>query len=83
MINLNHDGNDWLEMGATEEEWAQSSSRLEAAVNMLTDELVSWTNEGLAKTVPGSNFTFKQMLHGLIHHNLYHTGQINILKKKA
>ena len=50
---------------------------------MLTDELVSWTNEGLAKTVPGSNFTFKQMLHGLIHHNLYHTGQINILKKKA
>jgi hypothetical protein len=48
---------------------------------MLTDELVSWTNEGLARTVPRSNFTFKQMLHGLIPHNLHHAGQINILIK--
>jgi hypothetical protein len=68
-------------MGMTEEEWTQSSSRIEVAINMLTDELVSWTNEGFARTVPRSNFTFKQMLHGLIPHNLHHAGQINILKK--
>lgn len=78
---LNHEGNDWPEMGTTEAEWTQSLSRVEEVVNMLIDELVSWTNEGLARPVPGSNFTFKQMLHGLIHHNLYHSGQINILKK--
>ncbi len=81
MTDFNHEGNDWPEMGMTEEEWTQSSSRIEATVNMLTDELVSWTNEGLARTVPRSNFTFKQMLHGLIPHNLHHAGQINILKK--
>ncbi len=59
MINLNHDGNDWLEMSATEEEREQAISRLEAAVNMLLDELVTWTNEDLARTVLGASFTFK------------------------
>jgi hypothetical protein len=81
VTDLNHEGNDWPEMGTTAEEWARSSNRLEESVNMLADELASWTNEGIARTVPGSNFTFKQMVHGLIHHNLYHAGQINIMKK--
>ena len=48
---------------------------------MLADALEAWTDDDLGRTVPGSNFTFKQMLHGLMHHNLYHAGQINILKK--
>jgi len=81
--NLNHDGNAWPGMGATEEEWMQSSRRLEAAVNMLIDELVMWTNEDLARIVPKADFSFKQMLHGVIHHNLYHAGQINLLRKKV
>ena len=81
VTSLNHEGNDWPEMGSTEEEWARSTSRLEASVNMLAEGLEAWTDEGLARTVPGSNFTFKQMIHGTIHHNLYHAGQINILKK--
>lgn len=80
--NLDHSGDPWPRMGATEEDWANSVIRLEAAVNMLMDELVSWNNSDLAKMVPEADFTFKQMLHGAIHHNLYHAGQINILKKK-
>ena len=48
---------------------------------MLAEGLEALTDEDLARTVPGSNFTFKQMIHGTIHHNLYHAGQINILKK--
>lgn len=31
---LNHEGNDWPEMGVTEEEWARVSSRLEEAVKL-------------------------------------------------
>ena len=69
-------------MGATEEDWKQSVKRLEAAVNMLVDELASWTNKELALTVGETSFTYKQMLHGLIHHNLYHVGQIMIMKNK-
>lgn len=81
VTSLNHEGNDWPETGSTEEEWARSTNRLEASVNMLAEGLEAWTDEGLTRTVPRSNFTFKQMIHGTIHHNLYHAGQINILKK--
>lgn len=72
---------DWAEMGATQDEWQQSVERLEAAVNMTLDAMVDWDDEDLYEKVPGRDFTFKQMLHGMVHHNLYHAGQINILKK--
>ena len=82
--NLNPEKNkDWPESGATEEEWEQSISRLEAAVNMTLDELSRWTDDDLEEMVPGEKYTFKQMLHGVVHHNLYHAGQINILKQKT
>jgi len=76
-------GIDWPSMGSTEEHWSQSIRRLEAAVNMVLDELAGWTNEDLERTVPGKDYTFKQMLHGAVHHNLYHAGQIAILKRKV
>jgi hypothetical protein len=73
---------DWPKMGTTEVEWQQSVSRMEAAVNLALDTLLEWTNEDLEEQVPGEKFTFKQMLHGMLHHNLYHSGQINLLKRK-
>ena len=33
---------DWPSMGGTEGQWSQSLRRLEAAVNMLLDELAGW-----------------------------------------
>jgi len=71
----------WPRMGSTEEQWSQSIMRLEAAVNMLLDELAGWSNEDVERTVPGKDYSFKQILHGAVHHNLYHAGQIAILKK--
>ena len=73
----------WPRMGSTEEQWSQSLRRLEAAVNMVLDELAGWSNEDMERTVPGKDYSFKQMLHGAAHHNLYHAGQISILKKKV
>jgi uncharacterized damage-inducible protein DinB len=73
----------WPRMGSTEEHWCQSLSRLEAAVNMVLDELAGWSKEDLERTVPGKDYNFRQMLHGAVHHNLYHAGQIAILKRKA
>ncbi|HEX9915073.1 MAG TPA: DinB family protein [Candidatus Bathyarchaeia archaeon] len=74
---------DWPGMGGGEGQWRQSVGRLEAAVNMLVDELATWTNGDLEKTVAGANYNYRQMLHGVIHHNLYHAGQIAILKRKV
>ena len=73
----------WPEMGATEEEWKQSVARLEAAVNTVLDALAEWRDEELYEVVPGEKYTFKQMLHGMVHHNLYHAGQINLLRDKV
>jgi hypothetical protein len=81
--SLNPDKNsDWPSMGASEKEWVQSVDRLKAAVNLMVDELATWKNEELERKVPEANYTFKQMLHGVVHHNLYHAGQIILLKQK-
>jgi uncharacterized damage-inducible protein DinB len=74
---------DWPEMGTTAEEWKHSINRMEAAVNMTLDALTEWDDKDLEIKVPGTNYTFKQILHGVVHHNLYHAGQINVLKKKT
>ncbi len=74
---------DWPRMGSGEEQWRESVRRLEAAVNMLLDELATWNTKDLEKTVAGANYSYRQMLHGAVHHNLYHTGQIAILKRRT
>ena len=74
---------DWPRMRSGEDQWRESVSRLEAAVNMLLDELTTWNTKDLEKTVAGANYSYRQMLHGAVHHNLYHTGQIAILKRKT
>ena len=70
-------------MGVSMNDWAQSVDHLKAAVNLTIDELATWSNEDLERKVPEANYTFKQMLHGMVHHNLYHAGQINLLKQKT
>jgi len=37
----------------------------------------------LRETVPGKRYDFYHMLHGIAQHELYHAGQIAILKKAA
>lgn len=74
---------DWPRAGSNDKQWKESIVRLQAAVNMLVEELATWTNEDLKQQVPGKPYNFQHMLHGMIHHNLYHAGQIAILKKKA
>ena len=74
---------DWPRPGSSEAQWRQSVTRLEAAVNMLLDELASWSNEDLDEKVGGADYTYRQMLHGAVHNNLYHAGQVAILKKRT
>ena len=46
-------------------------------MNVLEDKNDAFLDE----IVPGTEYTFYTLLHGIIHHDLYHTGQIAILKK--
>ncbi|MFN8428581.1 MAG: DinB family protein [Spirosomataceae bacterium] len=49
----------------------------------LIKELETKTDDFLNKIVPGAEYTFFTLLTGIINHDLYHAGQIAILKKLA
>ena len=58
-------------------------------VRQVHDELVQAVSESpdtrLAEQVPGkqgAHYNFYYMLHGVVQHELYHAGQIALLKKK-
>jgi uncharacterized damage-inducible protein DinB len=61
--------------------WQQTLDEL-AAVNRELMEKISGLDENqLAAHVPGQKVSVYGTLHGIIQHNLYHAGQIALLKK--
>lgn len=73
---------DWRTLDdVTSEAWEEALSELKIAHGELDDVLSSINNEKLAEVVPGKGYTVYKLVHGVIQHNLYHAGQIAILKK--
>jgi uncharacterized damage-inducible protein DinB len=80
---------DWPDVGApTEERWQAALTRLEsahdglvAAVQALPDtRLYEPTND--TRSVPlGTGVSYYVLLHGIVQHDVYHAGQIALLKK--
>jgi hypothetical protein len=73
---------DWLPMGESEESWEGAVCRLKGAHNNLLTTL-SEISIDLSTQVSGRDHTFRDMLYGLVHHNVYHMGQIAILRKTS
>ena len=71
---------DWPKIGATEEEWQASVADLERTVNKLLNSLMDFSSTKLEENVPGKTFNYRTLLHGVLHHNLYHMGQIAVLR---
>ncbi len=65
--------------------WADLLDELDAAHERLTAAIAELapdlSDAALGKTVAGSPGTVYHLLHGVIQHNLYHAGQMAILKK--
>ena len=57
--------------------------RLEAGHRRLAEAVAATPDERLDDLVAGADHTVYVMLHGLIHHHLYHAGQIALLKRAA
>ena len=73
---------DWPAVGeTTEAAWAGALAQLERTHRDLLDALKKFPEERLAEQVPGRNYGFYFLLHGLAQHDLYHAGQIALLKK--
>lgn len=73
---------DWPAMGeTTAAAWEQTRARLDASNRALQQEIGKLKDEQLSAPVPGKGYSIYDMLHGVVQHDLYHAGQIALLKK--
>jgi len=74
---------DWPPVGEmNEQRWAAALARLDDAHRGLEGALRTFPDARLFEKVPGERpYTFYFLLHGVVQHNIYHAGQIALLKK--
>jgi YD repeat-containing protein len=65
----------------SEQAWRKTLEELKQAHRQLYDAIGRLTEERLADIISGKGYTAYFMLHGVVQHNLYHAGQIALLKK--
>jgi len=70
---------DWQDV--TQLPWADALEDLENAESRLSDAVARLSVDDLDRIVAGREYTTYVMVHSVIQHNLYHAGQIAILKK--
>lgn len=62
-------------------DWVTALAALDQSQADLIEALEKTPDEKLQEVVPGRKYKFFTMVHGIIHHDVYHTGQIMLLKK--
>ena len=74
----------WPEaVGAGDGAWQRELDDLERAHEALLEVVGKLGVADLERPVPGKPYNAYVLLHGLVQHNLYHAGQVAILKKAA
>ena len=63
--------------------WAKCLSKLKLSQSKLIDALHAFPKDNLYKKVPGRKYDFHTLLYGIIQHDIYHTGQISLIKKSV
>ncbi len=66
---------------STPENWEKNRAELMVEVAKLEMILGVAGDALLAETVPGRDYNYYILLHGLVQHNYYHSGQIILLKR--
>jgi uncharacterized damage-inducible protein DinB len=73
---------DWPPVGATTPAaWRKALLDLRRSNSALVEAIRRFPARRLNEMVPGRKHTFAHMLHGVVQHDLYHAGQIALLKK--
>lgn len=65
----------------TEAAWRKAVGQTKRTHDTLVKTVGALPESRLAERVPGKRYNFYHMLHGIVQHELYHAGQIAILKK--
>ena len=75
---------DWVEVNALgENDWQSALSDLRKVFETLCVAVESFREDRLDTPVAGKGYSFYVLLHGVVQHNLFHAGQIALLKKLA
>jgi len=75
---------DWPEVSDFgEPAWQDARRALEQSFDQLDQSIGRLSDSQLNHAVPGEKYNVYFMLHGIIQHNLYHAGQIALLKKSS
>jgi uncharacterized damage-inducible protein DinB len=67
--------------GTSEAAWSEALANLEESHRRLISQISSLGPERLQETAAGEEYSVSFMLHGMIRHIVYHSGQIALLKK--
>jgi uncharacterized damage-inducible protein DinB len=62
-------------------DWTDAIASLKQSQVNLIEALKNFPEKKLSDIVPTRKYDFYSMLHGIIQHDIYHTGQIILLKK--
>jgi uncharacterized damage-inducible protein DinB len=65
----------------TEAAWREAIEQTKRTHDRLVETVAALPDSRLRDRVPGKRYDFYHMLHGLAQHELYHAGQIAILKR--
>lgn len=71
---------DWERREFTAEDQNELYTKLKATQKMLNQLLSEKNDELLSMKVPGKTFNFETLLTGIVQHDIYHLGQIYLLK---
>jgi uncharacterized damage-inducible protein DinB len=72
--------------GTSEAAWATTLEQVRRVHDELIAAVEKFPEKSLGKQVPGkkgAHYNFYYMLHGVVQHELYHAGQIALLKKMS
>jgi len=67
----------------TATDWERALENLKESQTNLLAALKKFPESKLFATVPNRKYDFYTMVHGLLQHDIYHTGQIVLLKKQT
>jgi uncharacterized damage-inducible protein DinB len=72
---------DWPEDEMGQLSWSDTLRQLDETAARLQDTVRTLSDDVLAREVVGQNYDAYHMLHGVVQHTAYHTGQIALLKR--
>ena len=76
------DENDWRQLNHNDTSLLEKGlKRIEETQSELIEVLQQQKDELLLEMVPGREYKYRQLLYGIIHHDIYHIGQIAYLNK--